>query len=336
MISSVSVSNFGPIDSFDTDKLGKINVFIGPNSSGKTFLLKAMYASIKSIEQLGRGKEQRTLKELLADKLYWTFQPSQIGNLVKKNAKELAFKMRSNDGFFVEYSFGTATTKQIAQAKSDFPARKENSIFIPAKEVLSLRDVIIESRGDNFNAFGFDDTYLDLANALKPTKRGKNRKDFADARTILKSAINGRIEYDMQKKNWVFRSNHGEVFDVSITSEGVKKISILDALLGNHYIMKDSVIFIDEPESALHPELISIFMRIIVDLAKTSGLQFFIATHSYFVIKQMYILAHQHKLTVPMYSYNDSGFEYSDLHEGMPDNPIINASIKLYEEEINL
>lgn len=337
MISNIQVKNLGPIESFDTDKFGKINVFIGPNSSGKTFLLKAMYCSIKSVEQFRRGKEQRTLKELLADKLYWTFQPLQIGNLVRKNAQEmLCFSMGADDGSSIEYSFGSATVKQIAQANSTFPARNENSIFIPAKEILSLRDTIIESRSDYFNAFGFDDTYLDLANALKPTTKGKNMKAFSEARMMLKKAINGRIEYDEEKKEWMFRNAKGELFDVSITSEGVKKISILEALLGNHYIRKGSVVFLDEPESALHPELISVFMRLIVDLAKESGLQFFIATHSYFVIKKLYILAHQNKMHIPMYSYADNQFDYSDLYSGMPDNPIIRASVDLYEEEIEL
>lgn len=39
------------------------------------------------------------------------------------------------------------------------------SIFIPAKEVLSLFSVILKSREID-KSFGFDDTYYDLAKAL--------------------------------------------------------------------------------------------------------------------------------------------------------------------------
>ncbi|MFK5970006.1 MAG: hypothetical protein QM487_07820 [Candidatus Marithrix sp.] len=44
--------------------------------------------------------------------------------------------------------------------------RQENSIFIPAKEVLSLFSIIKKSRLID-KTFGFDDTYLDLVIALE-------------------------------------------------------------------------------------------------------------------------------------------------------------------------
>lgn len=335
MITGVAVENFGPVRHFETKGFGRINVFIGPNGKGKTYLLKALYATLKSVEQLGRGKEQRSIKELLSDKLYWTYQISRIGSLVHKGEKELVFRMTASEGQAISYGFGNATVSQIGQTECTFDKRSANSVFIPAKEVLSLRDVILESRSDNYNAFGFDDTYLDLANALRPTKKGRNVKSFSKARGQLRGAIHGKIEYDFSKKEWIFRDSEGNVFDISITSEGIKKLSILDSLLGSHYLTKDSVIFIDEPESALHPDLIATFMNIIVELSK-SGIQFFIATHSYFVIKKLYILAHQGKISIPMFSCVENGFEESNLRDGMPENPIINASIELYREEIDL
>jgi len=335
MITGIAVENFGPISHFETNAFGKINVFIGPNGKGKTYMLKAMYASLKSIEQFGRGKEQRSIKELLSDKLYWTYQSSRLGSLVKKGEKDLKLELKANGNQTLCYGFGNATVSQIVQAESSFEKRVSNSVFIPAKEVLSLRDIILESRSDNYNAFGFDDTYLDLANALKPTKKGRNVKSFSKARGQLRGAIHGKIEYDFSKKEWIFRDTEGNVFDISITSEGIKKLSILDSLLGSHYLSKDSVIFIDEPESALHPELVATFMQIIVELSKC-GLQFFIATHSYFVIKKLYILAHQGKISIPMFSCYENGIDESNLRDGMPENPIINASVELYREEIDL
>ena len=335
MITGIQVENFGPIDKFETKGLNRINVFIGPNGRGKTFILKAMYASLKAIEQFGRGKEQRSMKELLSDKLYWTYQLPRLGSLVRKGEKELQFRMSAGGGQTLHYGFGASTVSQIGQMESTFDKRSTNSVFIPAKEVISLRDIIVESRSDNYNAFGFDDTYLDLANALKPTKKGRNVKSFSKARGQLREAIHGKIEYDFSRKEWIFRDSEGNMFDISITSEGIKKLSILDSLLGSHYLKKDSVIFIDEPESALHPELISTFMNIILELSK-SGIQFFIATHSYFVIKKLYILAHQGKISIPMYSCTENGFEESNLRDCMPENPIINASVKLYQEEIDL
>ena len=92
--------------------------------------------------------------------------------------------------------------------------------------------------------------------------------------------------------------------------------------------------FIDEPESALHPELISKFLDIVFLLSR-AGIQFFIASHSYFVIKKLYLIAHQHNESVPVYSFGD-GVLCSDLKDEMPDNPIVGESIRLFEEEIAL
>lgn len=39
MIKTLCLENFGPIESLQTSSLGKLNVIIGKNSSGKTFLL---------------------------------------------------------------------------------------------------------------------------------------------------------------------------------------------------------------------------------------------------------------------------------------------------------
>lgn len=74
MISSATLKNFGPLEDIMWDDLAAINLVIGKNGKGKTFLLKALYAAIKSIEQNYRGDDNKNLSEILSDKFYWTFQ----------------------------------------------------------------------------------------------------------------------------------------------------------------------------------------------------------------------------------------------------------------------
>lgn len=98
---------------------------------------------------------------------------------------------------------------------------------------------------------------------------------------------------------------------------------------------KSFVVFIDEIESALHPTAISEFLDIIDRIASDMGIQFFIASHSYFVIKKLYLIALKRKQSIPCISLSkDKGVQYFDMLEGMPENSIINESIRLYEEEI--
>ena len=337
MIHSVKISNFGPIASFEANGLKNLNLVIGRNGNGKTFLLKALYAATKVTEQYKRGKEQRTFAELLQDKLYWTFQPEKIGDLVRRGENRLEMEMQvgKRDGN-VSFGFGPSTSKTILSPVNTVEVTDVNSIFLPAKEIVSLQEIIKESRSERYNAFGFDDTYYDLAMALTPTTKGKNYKAFASAREELNNTIHGRIEYDKNKKEWIFKDSANRTYAIGMTAEGVKKVAVLDALLGNHYLSKDSVGFIDEPEANLHPELISKFMDIIYTLSKV-GIQFFIATHSYFVIKKMYLLAHQHNISVPIFSMDgENGWTQYDLKQEMPDNPIIGESVRLYQEEVLL
>lgn len=331
-IARCALNDFGPIKKLEWANLSSINLIIGGNGSGKTFLLKSMYTAIKVVEQFQRGREIKSLGELLYDKLYWTYQPDKIGDIVRKGSKELSFSMSSDNEKNFHYSYGSSTTKRIG-VQSTYERRNANSIFIPAKEIISLQSVIKQSR--DYSSFGFDDTYYDLATALTPTTKGKNYKTFADSRTRLSNAIGGRILFDETKKSWIFIDSNNKQIDIFLASEGIKKISVFDTLLGNHYLSNQSVIFIDEPESALHPSLVGEFMEIIYSLSEL-GIQFFIATHSYFVIKKLYILAKRNKMSIPVLSFVGNDYVIANMQDGMPDNPIVNESINLYMEEIGL
>lgn len=334
MITNIKIESFGPINSIEWDDLQKINLVIGRNSSGKTTILKAIYAGIRSVEQYRRGNNPDSFKSILFDNLYWTFQVNELGKLVKKGNLELLFSCTSDQNETMSFRFGESTVRNIVNADCNFLPRDINSIFLPAKEILSLQDLILRSR-DDLKVFGFDNTYYDLAKALSPSRKGRNYKGFSIARKQLKEAIGGSVVYSETKNVWQFRDRDNRVYDIDITAEGIKKLGILDSLLGNHYLSKDSIIFIDEPECALHPELVSSFMDIILSLAKV-GIQVFIATHSYFVIKKMYLLSRQNKISIPIISNNGEKWEKYNLLDGMPDNPIIDESIRLYKEEIML
>ena len=137
------------------------------NGSGKTFLLKSIYCSLRTLEDYKRGNEQRSASEdysgghklyehpvmpSLADKLYWTFQAEKIGeDLAIWSARERIHPCRvrspsikrtcrsdtiDQKDFF--YSFGKDTSKQISSLDNNVPPRASNSVFLPAKEVLSL------------------------------------------------------------------------------------------------------------------------------------------------------------------------------------------------------
>lgn len=334
-ISEIELYNYGMIKEFSCNHFSNINLIIGENGTGKTFLLKAIYSAVRSMEDYKRGEDIRSMNEILAEKLRWTFQVDKLGDIVTRGSSDgLKFGMKINDTDF-GYQFSKDAVNRITNMNANTKNKEGNSIFIPAKEVLSLFSIILKSR-EMDKAFGFDDTYYDLAKALRiAPSRGKNYTAFSKSREMVSSVIDGKVEYDEESGKWYYKNNRNQKFTIGATSEGVKKIAIMDRLLANGYLNRDSVIFIDEIESAIHPTAICQFLDMLDFIASEMGIQFFITSHSYFVIKKLALLALKQKDFVTCISLNkDSQPVVSDLYEGLPENSIIDTSIALYEQEV--
>lgn len=330
-VKKVSISNFGPIKTLDFNCSNGINLIIGSNSTGKTWLLKSIYTVLKTIEEQGRGNNPKSIEDIFCERLYWTYQNQKIGDLVTKGSSEKASVdiSFSEDSFKMEFS---SSAEKKAQITHKTKKRSANSVFIPAKEVLSLFQVVKKSR-DIDKSFGFDDTYLDLARALDVSPKQDINKDFSEQMNNLEAVIKGKLIFE--NGSWIFKQGKNK-FSIYSMAEGIKKLSIFNRLLENGYISPESIIFIDEPEAALHPQALIQFFDIIESLRK-AGIQFFIATHSYFVIKKLVLLAKKNKEHIPLLAFENDKYRTEDLLEGLPANiDIIKQSIDLYEEETEL
>ena len=336
MINQFEIQNCGPIKTIKADSLTNINLIIGENSCGKTFLLKMLYSIVRSQEEFGRGNDNRGFNEVLSDKLYWTFQNEKLGDIVRKgkdNKLKVSFSMADKGSLVFEFT--PSTTKEVTPAHNNLSAREANSIFLPPKEVLSLHQIILKSALQD-KVFGYDATYADLILALQnQTQRGRNYEAFKNSRKSLEEIFSGRIEYDTNTAKWVYKRGNAK-FSIHNTAEGIKKIAILDTLLGNRFITPDSIIFIDEPESALHPTAITKLLDIVKVLSE-QGIQFFIASHSYYVVKKLELIAHNSSSDVTCFiADKDGDWAMSYLkRDGLPENEIIGESVRLFEQSFN-
>lgn len=334
-IIAFELDNYGALPSFHTDQISNINLVIGENGTGKTFFLKALYSAVRTAEEYRRGDDIRSFSDVLSEKLRWTFQVDKLGDMVARSSKEnLNFDLVLGKER-ISYRFSESAQNKVVSVGAPSTGRSANSIFIPAKEVLSLFSVILKSREVD-HSFGFDDTYYDLVKALRiAPKRGRNYSVFSNSRKILNKVIDGNVEYNETQGKWFYKNQKSNKFSIGATSEGVKKIAIMDRLLSNGYLDDQSIIFIDEIESALHPEAVCTFLDMIDDISGKMGIQFFIASHSYFVIKKLALIAMKRPKYVTCISLKKGEIpELTDLHDGMPDNSIIDAAVHLYDMEI--
>lgn len=332
MIRQFSIENSGPISKVKGTALGKLNLFIGKNSCGKTWLLKSLYTVLRTQEEFGRGDDNRDFHEVLSDKLFWTFQSQHLGDLVRRGkGHRLIVECMMQDTSELKFSFGPDTSKQVKPSANNLPLREDNSVFLPPKEVLSLWSIITKSALLN-KEFGFDATYADLVLALNnPPQRGRNFKTFAASREKLEAMFQGKVVFEDQQ--WLYKQGNSR-FSIHSTAEGIKKIAILDTLLGNRFLTPGSVVFLDEPEAALHPNAIVQLLDILHALAE-QGIQVFMATHSYYVVKKMLLIAQQNQLPLPCFIADDEGVweQRCLLTDGLPETDIIKESVRLFEQE---
>ena len=356
MIKQFQLENCGPIKKVEWENLAPINVIIGENDTGKTLLLKTLYVLARSLQEYGLGDDNRDYKEVLEDKSYWTFQVSDSGELIRHgNAKPLTVNASINEEE-VGFSIFADTEKYI----DDFLAPKHKStntkiLFIPCRDVLSISPIIKQSR-NQFRQFGFDDTYLDLINTIEVPLSKDTGLYTASKALIHFSDLKGEINFE--NGEWVFYKGEGssvgpnttlQRIPINIAAEGIKKSFLLKHLITHYFRLvgkvdyRKTILFIDEPEANLHPEAIIRLLDGLAALAE-DGAQIILATHSYFVINKLYLIAEKASIerkeelaNIPVLSLQKDGTNsIENLLDNISHNSITETSIQLYEEELEL
>jgi predicted ATPase len=195
---------------------------------------------------------------------------------------------------------------------------------------------------DKFYGVGFDDTYLDLIKSLDlPTTKGRVASELSQVNKSLEDLFEGKIEQTGQNEQPFTFKKGNQQFAMQQTAEGIKKIGILTTLITNRELGKETILFMDEPETALHPDAVRQMVEMLVAMSK-AGVQIFIATHSYFVIKQLAICAKRDTLNVMCWNLEREigksvTNSFSNLKEGiLPHNSIIEEAIKMFDQEISV
>lgn len=326
-----------------------LNVIIGENDTGKTHLLKLLYAMARAIEEYSKkkvGPEPKELSELLATKLRWTFLPQklELGRLVTRGSgNRLSVDLCWNQGGHLKFSFGKDTTSKIVEINTNgLPELEGNKAsFLPPKEILSIFDAIVATR-EAAEIAAFDDTYYDLVQDYRqPTTAGVLQANIKKALSHLEN-VTGGGEVEMESNgNIIFRRGK-EVFNMHQTAEGIKKIGILSRLMRNRRLTPAGgcMLFVDEPEVNLHPKAIVLFAEMLHEFAQ-SGIQVYLTTHSYFLLKRLEQLAREKRTDYSLLDLRKQdgagvGGTVTRLRDGLPQNPIVNESLRLFDMDVQL
>lgn len=324
----LKMENFGPFINHSINFSGSINVLIGKNSTGKTIIMKLLYSILSTINEYSRSSE-RDMEVYLRDKIKSVFLIERIGRLVTRGVGvrncsiELVFDSKQS----LKFSLSTRGDN-IEIRKSPQNIQVGNPIYIPPKEILSLMDRgIIGTLEEKKNLM--EGVYLDLAKKLDvPLSTGPYDDKTKELLNKFKLKDLSRISRE-NKEFYVSMKNAGGKLESKLLAEGYRKLATIIYLIKNGQISEGNYLFWDEPEANLNPALSELTVDLLIFLARRLGVQVFVSTHDYFIMKYFDLKNKKDKLELKFISLYFSGDEES------PSSLSVKEANSLYDIENN-
>lgn len=297
-----------------------INVLIGENASGKTHVLKLLYASRTAREH--PGPESAKLGVTFGRHVLCTFlgtrpaspqtlrsrgsQPSTTTvRVYHSDEQEQSFKIVDPKDGFIPLPIDINTVREQRQAHA-----VRSSVFVPPRDVLAMYPGFAAAYENR--ELGFDTTYYDICRQLSATRlRGKAASAVIHLLKPLEQVLGGEVV--LKSDGFHLEGPHGDI-PAPFLAEGWRKLAMLAYLIANGSLTTRSILFIDEPEASLNPTLTIKMVEILRQLAH-AGVQIFLASHDYLLVHRLSQAAeHALRPAVPL--------RFFALHRPEPGAPV--------------
>jgi predicted ATP-dependent endonuclease of OLD family len=239
-IKSLSVENFTLFGKHQLKFSEGLNIIVGENETGKSHLLRLLYSLIESnnlVAQQKTGKKNYLLQKLIPQKLIDIFKPEELAHLIKLGQNKSHIKIDLTE-YSIQFNFTQKTKKQvnIDQAPTNF--LKQDSLFIPTKEILSFYDGFISLYLTR--QLPVDEIYFNLAKALGLLVLKEISLSSPEQKilTHLETLLNGKL---LLEKGRVYLSKKGKKLEISLVAEGLRKIGTLSHLIANGSLTKNTI-----------------------------------------------------------------------------------------------
>ncbi|WP_238455764.1 AAA family ATPase [Azohydromonas lata] len=272
-----------------------LNVIVGENSMGKSHLLKLAYALIATSAEAGRKPSageptKAVLQKAYGEKLIGVFRPEKgIGRLVTRKQGRDRCEVSAvfgNRALNTKISFATNSRSDVQVDELPSAWEQQSPLYIPTRELMTIFPNFVSVYEQHYLEFEetWRDTCLLLGGLLK---RGARPADMARLIAPVEQALGGSVVLE-NGRFYLDMPGVGNV-EMSLVAEGHRKLAMLARLIVNGVIQSQGYLFWDEPEANLNPRLIRLVASVIHQLA-ASGVQVFIATHSFFLLKELELL----------------------------------------------
>jgi len=307
MLKSAYIKNFGPLPNDEYHFAAGLNVLVGENGLGKTYLLKLLYTVLK-VNADAKEFTKTALQKAYAEKLVGVFRPDALGRLVKRRQGpdkcEVALTL-DNPAWSCAFSFATQAKTAVQVDLVPVSDQHQPPVFIPTRELVTLCPWFV-SLYDNYH-LRFEESWRDTVSLLgAPSVKGARQSDVADLLEPLEKAMGGTVVVDSATGEFYLNMPGEGKMEMPLVAEGLRKMAMLARLISTGVLLEKGYLFWDEPETNLNPKLIKVLAASIVHLC-SRGVQVFLATHSYFLLKELTLLSRQTQVAQRYIGLNVSG-----------------------------
>lgn len=346
MITRLELKNFMVFSDLAVNFSPKINVIIGENGTGKTHLLKAVYALAAGSQLFNKKSEvsEEDLSKFLTERLLRVFLPleNKVGKMHHTGAKENAeLKAEFSLDRSIKISLHNNSQAIAIQKDHNYQQYRQEPVFIPTKEVLSFMKGFV-SLYQRYE-LSFDETYNDICVLLDlPSQRPEllhEKSKWAIAE--IEKICGGQFIF-YGGGNVTFKAGNVE-YSANAIAEGFRKVGILARLLETGAIQPgiSGTLLWDEPEVNLNPKLLRLLVEILLELSR-NGQQIILATHDYVLLKWFDLLMDKGKgdevIYHSLYRNTDSKeivVESYDRYQDINQNSISDAFAEIYDRDVS-
>ena len=279
-LTRATLNRFTAFDDLDISFSPGINVLVGENGTGKTHLMKACYAAC-AFSKTGTRFE---------DKLIDVFLPASrdVTRLAKQSLdcvdSETSMSIiGSNDRHTMTLNLLISDSGHRTAGEGEWSEHPYQTAYVPVKDMLAnapgfrslyaLRDLY------------YEEVYADILNlAYLPQLRQPLDAVNAPLVTSIERIIGGKVV--IKGERFFLDSRYVGLLEFPLVAEGLRKLALLWLLIKNGSVRSGSVLFWDEPETNLNPNLYETVIETLLTL-QSNGVQIFLATHDYVILKEL-------------------------------------------------
>jgi len=215
-----------------------------------------------------------------------------------------------------------------------FTDKNLHIVYIPEKDILEhakgLLTFIEQKRT------GFSLIYKDVLISAQDVPTQEQSETQKSVGKKISGIIDGNVYWDKGEGEFYTLKTDGRRIPFADEASGYKKLGFLGLLVISGQLEPGAVLFWDEPENSLNPELISVLVDILLELSR-NGVQIFTATHSE-IFASYFAVNRQNGDQVMFTSLYKEGEQIkantSDRFDLLEPNTLTAEPVKLYEKEL--